>query len=507
MKGIAPILGILAVLAVIAMAAVTVPGLLRPAVVVPDASCQPGEIIKPLYGTYECRVEEVSTLKRTIPTWVSCLQGPCATVTCNYVDLPVGEPCIFKTTAVLYGTNDRQVSIPNGQTKTIILSVMLPNVPNGEIWYRGLYLQYKDPYNYLRNIKGGCDLRKTIIGEDVYSKIPKENRDRRLKQYDVVTTIVGYGAYPYAGNYVKVGGVDYVCRNDGITRSLYSLAKAESLSGCYWYEDKYFKIVECCPGDRRADGATCTGAPGFTWTVAPEETECCSGGLCSDIKCPGSGSWDWDGWSIGSKVKFYGCNKNTGSCDVVLEKAAQCNPFTNLGCAMNQRCDSVTLTCRDTPQPMATCTEAGYQCCLQGMFPFVSNIRTCEQAGKPNYQCINGFCYAPRPVDDCNFNGVCEPELGESKDVCPEDCATCDWLCQISKQLGLLFAGLLVSGIILMVLVAVSFFVPFLHPLFIMLTRNWKLLAVAWFGLGILLMVAFAPIVGQVYVMYLANIV
>jgi len=91
----------------------------------------------------------------------------------------------------------------------------------------------------------------------------------------------------------------------------------------------------------------------------------------------------------------------------------------------------------------------------------------------PNEKCVDGKC-VPRGGGYCNYNGLCEPWLGESYATCPSDCPyqpvdecdyNCAWydapciisemLCRITKMVvGILtWIGIIVVGLLVLVLV------------------------------------------------------
>lgn len=111
-------------------------------------------------------------------------------------------------------------------------------------------------------------------------------------------------------------------------------------------------------------------------------------------------------------------------------------------------------------------------------------------------------------IKECASNEVCKYDAyGEPGCFAEGEEPPDDWVSMIMRQLGLLFAGLVVSGVIIVILLIIGFAVAPLRMIFTFLTRDMRMLAIIWFGFGLLLMVAFAPFVGQVYVAYLANIV
>lgn len=424
-------------------------------VTVDDPSCSPGEIIEPNYAVYECLPESVQNRQGSIQSFYNC--GPfggyvCADISCNYIDLPDGEPCEVRSSNCILdgGQCVNELTIPHGDTQTVTLNPGPFETPNGEVWYRALYLNYEDKQTgYETNIKGGCTLSKTLTGS-AYEALPEEDRDRHLSQYESVTTIVGYDSYPYAGNYVDYNGEDAVCRSTGTQeRVVYSLVKTESLSGCYYHEGNVLEYVDCCPGETSLDGRQC--GDDFTWT---DVGGCCLGGVCSVGNCPGGGSWDWDGWSVGDDTvsRYTTCSSITGECGGVETRPAECDLESNEGCPTGQTCeyDDGGYVCRDTVQPEMTCSEAGYECCLPGMFPYVTDTVTCADAGKDGQNCVNGYCFEPRPTDECNFNGVCEPAKGESKATCPEDCST--WLDTVMEWLLYSVIAGAVLGVALVIL-------------------------------------------------------
>ena len=227
-------------------------------------------------------------------------------------------------------------------------------------------------------------------------------------------------------------------------------------------------------------------------------------------------------------------------CDVVHTIDVQCCPGTD-SCGPNAVCDPKTFTCKETAKctfdydcgtgvmcdhstktlkkPVCSNGQCTYQeiqkvdCCYDSDCPtgyFCSADYKCLE--KPDtkttcpYQCCqNEKYYFDRPCptgqlccadhvcrsscDDsqfkCNFNGKCEPEIGENSSNC-RDCHGIPWW-------KYFIGSFIIAGIIELILVLVGFFIPtvgaIVKPLY-----NYKTALIVWITLSVLIMLFFSGI-------------
>lgn len=396
-----------------------------------DPTCIPGSVLLPEYSNYEC----VEGGTKSVPADSAIFNGIYweIRISCTYHDYNdwSTQGCTFTPnwnpaacTKIAGDYNVRKDS-----EGLIIVNCALFNTPTGQVAYPFKYLKYTGAGNYRENYLYGCDLTQTNLGIEEWNRLDKTYMRESLKVGEVRNSIARFQAYPSI-NLVEYGGSTYNCEFDGTSGSLYDLIKYETASNfCYFLPASYYTEVDCCPGTVRIDGATCS--PQLTWTE-PSGSGCCPGSppACSVLLCPGEGGWDWQGFNpyVNTTVNRYLCDSITQTCLVLESKAAECNPINDLGCPSNKECDHATLTCRDPVQVQKFCTEAGYECCLEGMFPNIKDIRTCQDAGYgDDYTCVNGYCYDTTP-------------------------APCDFWCWLAKLLTLIVTAFIISGIITMLL-------------------------------------------------------
>jgi hypothetical protein len=282
---------------------------------------------------------------------------------------------------------DSVVTLDYGYTATLQGSLF-------EISYPQKSLEYIETSTGFRTPKGaGCSLFN-ILGSSEFNKLPKDSK-REMVVGDSVNFVIRWKDYPVFGNVIKYNNVDSVCQMTGTGAQISSLTKyTDNANTCYVYPGNFIANVECCPGATSPTRDMSCGSD-FRWKALTSSTGCCLGGLCSDTKCPNSGMQFKEG---GNRVQYSNCNTLTGTCTKSVLGTAECDPMSGSGCLGGQICDVSTWKCVNKPQTYLTCIESGHECCLPGMFSSNIGLRSCDQAGKPGWQCINGICTVSTPI-------------------------------------------------------------------------------------------------------------
>lgn len=423
MKGIAPPWMVILILGLVMIGGVYYSGFTIDTPAALDPNCVPGSLILPIFGSWSCETVFTPTTQTQSVGEDQCGLYRCNDIICSWTDLADNEACTVTVDPdlILISHSSNIITVPY-QSSVTIISNPAPWVGYDPILiqYNPSRLHYQDATGRNFYVAGGCYL-DNHIGVQEYNALPLEYKGQKLNRDQTVEMIVRWQAYPYPFNVFEWNNQDVSCRIEGTQSVLYSIDQHNAgPAACYYYEESLLQYVDCCPGSvRPQDGATC--GTDLTWQTTGTNTGCCSGGWCSDTKCPGQGGWDWDSWDPNEDLVQYTCNEGTGLCDVSNTRNVQCNPADNYGCPVTQFCDPVTFTCQTQQQPQLSCVQSGYECCLPGMFPNVYDTRTCQEAGfADGYTCVNGFCTEPSPF--CNNNEVCELQAGETAQNCP-DCA------------------------------------------------------------------------------------
>lgn len=477
MKGIVPIMAfavvaILGILLVFGQQLIGIASVFQASVA--DASCIPGTILMPEYKTIRC--EATSGLQGTYVaqtyTGADCPIGlTCAKAVCPPDARGVeGERCLVRLENMLYydilpqavgraaKAAPDEFYIDFGITRTVIVYPGLFQVPSVQVKFKTKALNlYTASGIFGRKLCDTCDIT-CLVGTDAALKDGILDRDYKafMQVGDTAVTVERWQAYPQAGNVIKYSGQDAQCVVTGSnTAEIYALGKVDTRGGCYYARGNVIASGQCCPGDTLL-GMTC--GSDFKW----KETHgvCCPAGVCSVEYCPGRGGWDWDSWRAGQPLYKYRCMSITGNCEVAdVKYGVQCNPMTGFGCPGNQRCDPATWTCTTAPIIRIKCVEFGQECCIAGQVPDNVEARSCAEAGKPGFLCIDGFCVQPLPVTKCDYDGTCED--WEDQYNCT-DCQACNWLCQIFRFLWVWIVAFAITCIAIFV---TAMFVPFLKKL------------------------------------------
>jgi hypothetical protein len=360
-----------------------------------DTGCR---IMKPVWGFYKCEVASVPVDYVTENVYVNALSTEYRRYDCNNLDIArnaiqVGgqyRSCAISVTNPAGGGNwDYMICMhectpymkagPNygGTTETVGLdfgeyikiryngplfgSLTYPTVGQ----YKQKQLVYHDWYGYESETQGiGCDIR-AVLPYTEWLKLPKDsllslNIDQRQN------FVVGWIDLPVVGNfYTHPLHGDVICTPNHVLYKVkpYTVANAAGEAGIY--EDNAGNCylipetnpvesnVDCCPGEV-IGGYTCNNANELVGVV---EGECCRGGICTALYCPGGGSEFCDLSS--HTVSKFECRESDGACVDTLNKYAECCP-PDIGCGGNQFCDAETYTCKDKPIGLIPCPR---ECC------------------------------------------------------------------------------------------------------------------------------------------------
>jgi hypothetical protein len=402
-----------------------------------DTSCQ---ILLPKYCNYEC----LGGTSKTV-NYVGSADGydcgwgyTCVQLWCAYADMDTNGKCVFKANSdyMFFNDNSNDV-IMKGQTREFSYGEFIKvssnyQEPKFGLTYPTKYLRYQNSQTGQLMTANGCDMNSLNIGYEQYKYLPTDAQIA-LSIGESQSYVCGFDGFPIFGNYQNYNGQDVICEKKGdATATLSTVARIDTKgAGCYYYPKTVIASVACCPGDQW-NNQVC--GSDFVWHSTSGgggvDTGCCSGGICSDVKCPGEGGFDYDSCTDPPcTVKKYECEETSGLCKVVDTKGIDC--YYDSDCSPGLSCDRGTGTCVDKVVPV-TCTQAGHECCEYGMFAPNVGLKSCKQAGFPeDYVCVNGECQSSGS-DGCDF-----------------------W-CQLTRNLALLavafIVGLIITGIIAFIL-------------------------------------------------------
>lgn len=443
-----------------------------------DLTCQPGTILEPIRQTILCERSPESFTGVFIPSRTQYGTWPLVServwLQCPPASDAAREGCQVRITT---GGNYQVGEYGSIQSAPATLNYNYGDVIDLRLLNSGMYVEvrYTTKQLSLYDLTGGvfqrkicdsCDTTCTGMPTEIYNNLPRGSQGF-LNVGDSIETVVRWQEYPVAGNYIEwsdpqLGLVHAQCvRRSAAEAVIHKLDKYEGHLSCHYFRDTVLDIVECCPGDTFTDRLCNDNGVWETIPSGGPAGPCCVGGICSVSNCPGEGAWDWQNWDPGEPVERYQCYAPTGECILAdMRYDVQCNPMTGEGCPLTQRCDPATWTCTSLPVTQMTCTEYGFECCIEGLIPPNVEPQTCAEAGFPaNYECVNGFCQDPLPVNVCNYDGTCtENEVAD----CP-DCQSCDFWCRLQAFLWMWLVGIIVAiGLLIGLAVVLSFFgIPF----------------------------------------------
>ena len=325
-----------------------------------------------VYGTYYCTNSDIArngiyaagqyrscSVSVTSPTAGSWVYKVCRGDTCDdYSGLQGGD----------YGTHTYYLDF--GEYLVVSFQSVLVGTAQFSILeqYYQKQLVYHDWFGYESETQGiGCDIR-SVLTSDKWNKLPADAK-LSLNLDERQNFVVGWTDLATIGNYYTHPAYgDVYCTPQRTVYKLkpYQTANEEGETGTYYDQAGNCYIipeanpiaippeVECCPGEI-VGGFTCSSEN--KW-VGADQGECCRGGICSAIHCPGGGS-DFCDLST-HRVSRFECRESDGACVDVLDKYAECCP-PDKGCSGNEYCDVMTYTCKDKPPGLLPCP---FQCCV-----------------------------------------------------------------------------------------------------------------------------------------------
>lgn len=432
-------------------------------------------LLKPQYTNYECLEKSVPSITYTDNNGYSCVGGfyMCVDQYCGYPNQITGTPCTVTSQVnglMVQVGNRPTVRLDAGQSTTANYDDLIKTTRNGggirfTIDYKGKYLKRIDTMTGREDSADGCDLSSMSIGYDQFKDLPVGVKTT-LNPGDITNFVTGFDDFPIYGNTAIYQGKQVVCETKGDTSAtIYELKTVATTKdgSCYRYPGAKVADgtdgIQCCPGDTSTGGVLCTDD--FKWKVLPEDAEtgdviedfgCCRGGLCTPVYCPGEGGFDYDSCTNPPcDVYKYECT-DAGLCKVIDTREIAC--YYDSDCSGDLSCDRATGKCVSKVVAV-TCTQAGHECCTEGMFPDNVLLRSCEDAGYPeDYKCVNGQCRKPTEAE--KSDGECGMIWGVIPDFI---CLIQQWWNGVVSGITWFFAGIGILAVIMLVIFIVVFVV------------------------------------------------
>lgn len=461
------------------------------------ATCQ---ILKPIWGYYQC---EKSSVPVDIPRFVTTppLQNHYETYYCTNNDVAKNgyytgqdfKSCAITTSSPTAGSWVYKVcsgiacgpysSLQGGDYNTHTSYLDFGEYAvysyqggigqinfNNNMQYFQRQLVYRNWFGQDMQVAGvGCDMRSLLPASE-WDRLPA-NSKQSLDMDERQNFVVGWVNLPYVGNYQNhptYGPV--MCVKTSTGHALYGINTYNTIdesgeSGVYQdHAGNCYLVptenpvatnpeIECCQGET-LQGYACNS---YGKWESIDVGECCVGGLCTAVHCPGQGAEYCD--LTNHRVSKFVCQQSNGMCVDSINKYAECCP-PDIGCSGDDYCDVTTYTCKKKPTGKLPCPFA---CCVD---PIIDTTYYQEKPCPPGQECC--------PGGDCKETCGVEPPVEENDYL---------WLiiplfAVLLGAVGVAYRGVL-GGIILGIIGGIAGYV-----IFWFLTLPWWVQLLLGLGLG-----------------------